>query len=127
LLKTRLLATVEIRLNDEEVQSMDAKDTDKKGSWSDDEFDYDLLNSSQEESEVQVTKSKGPHPSKCDCIDCELLKIGKQETQVMKGVECLQRSGCDCVECDDCDILHGFVEGKPQGIREMMRKTSLSL
>jgi len=122
-----VLATVEIRLNDEEVQSMDAKDTDKKGSWSDDEFDYDLLNSSQEESEVQVAKSKGPHPSKCDCIDCELLKIGKQETQVMKGVECLQRSGCDCVECDDCDILHGFVEGKPQGIREMMRKTSLSM
>jgi len=120
-----VLATVEIRLDDEGAQNMDAKDDEKKGSWSDDEFDYDLLNSSQEDSEV-VSKSKDPHPLKCDCIDCELLKIGKEESNVMKGVECLHKAGCDCVECDDCDILHGFVEGEPHGIREMMRKTSLT-
>jgi len=120
-----VLASVEIQLSDEVAQNMDAKDAEKKGSWSDDEFDYDLLNSSQEDSEV-VSKSKDPHPPKCDCIDCELLNIGKDESNGMKGVECLRKAGCDCVECDDCDILHGFVEGEPHGIREMMRETSLT-
>ena len=24
---------------------------------------------------------------------------------------------CDCADCDDVDYLHGFVDGKPYGIK----------
>jgi len=96
-----VLASVEIRIGDTEMEKEDSKEVEKEGGWSDEDFDYDLLNDSQEDSEVHkaVEKGKvadGPHPA-----------------------------GCDCVDCDDCDVLHGYVQGKPQGIREMMRQNSI--
>jgi len=123
-----VVAAVEIKINEKELENAQPNFEEKKGCWSDDEFDYDLLNSSQEDSEV--SKVEVPHPAKCNCIDCELLKIGKEESEVLKGVqdeiEGPHRPACDCVDCDDCDVLHGYVEGKPQGIREMMRQNIIS-
>merc|ERR1712142_145642 len=105
-----VVAAVEIKINKKELENAQPNFEEKKGCWSDDEFDYDLLNSSQEDSEVS--------------------KIGKEESEVLKGVqdeiEGPHRPACDCVDCDDCDVLHGYVEGKPQGIREMMRQNIIS-
>lgn len=97
-----VLASVEIRIGDTEMEKEDSKEVEKEAGWSDEDFDYDLLNDSQEDSvhkaveKGKVATCDGPHPA-----------------------------GCDCVDCDDCDVLHGYVQGQPQGIREMMRQNSI--
>jgi len=99
-----VLAKVENRIGEREVERISDQDDEEKAGWSDEEFDYDLLNDSQEETGVsegtkenKLPRSDSPHPT-----------------------------GCDCVECDDCDVLHGYVEGHAQGIREMMKQNSIS-
>jgi len=113
---------------DEKPPTQDEEE--KKAGWSDDDFDYDLLDDSQEEenedknsrkaSEGNLTKKEklvsipvALHPSGCDCVDCDVLY----------GPHLV---GCDCVDCDDCDVLHGYVDGRAQGIKEMMRQNSVS-
>jgi len=50
----------------------------------------------------------------------ENLRIFQNNTNAQE-VEFLGHGvGCDCVECDEVDYLHGFVQGRPYGIREMM-------
>jgi hypothetical protein len=39
---------------------------------------------------------------------------GKKEVQ---GGEAEHGHACDCVDCDDVDFLHGFVDGEPFGIK----------
>eukprot|EP00090_Calanus_glacialis_P004498 TRINITY_DN13368_c0_g1_i7.p1 TRINITY_DN13368_c0_g1~~TRINITY_DN13368_c0_g1_i7.p1 ORF type:complete len:1117 (-),score=406.66 TRINITY_DN13368_c0_g1_i7:107-3457(-) len=95
-----VVAAIEIRIDETELEEA-TRDEEKNGGWSDDEFDYDLLNDSQEEIEERESKENEP------------LKPGSPHPP-----------GCDCVDCDDCDVLHGYMSGKAQGIREMMRQNS---
>jgi len=111
--ESTVLAAVEIQINTpiiEEESTVQVVEANKAAGWSDDEFDYDLLNDSQEDVD-QTKEKKQPSPSK--------------HVPMMKD-QGVHPYGCDCVDCDDCDVLHGYVSGKAQGIREMMRQNSIS-
>ena len=47
-----------------------------------------------------------------DRVDvCDELPTGPLNESTEHGMD------CDCADCDDVDYLHGFVDGKPYGIK----------
>eukprot|EP00092_Neocalanus_flemingeri_P021157 GFUD01022931.1.p1 GENE.GFUD01022931.1~~GFUD01022931.1.p1 ORF type:complete len:1136 (-),score=340.84 GFUD01022931.1:94-3501(-) len=103
-----VLAAVEIQIGDTVVEESPIQYNieEKKAGWSDDEFDYDLLNDSQED---EITEKN--------------VKLISKPVPMSVSPHL---AGCDCVDCDDCDVLHGYVSGEAQGIKEMMRQNSLT-
>merc|ERR1712059_90212 len=129
----------------------------------DDDFDYSLLDSTQEEEGGEIIQQDGSNDQveasmedlfrgsdmeqKGDLIDMSTMektdmeekedrhKIVPEEQEHHQKTDTEEEDqhrktdakeeehphGCDCVQCDDCDVLHGFMDGGPCGIREMMK------
>jgi len=64
-------------------------------------------------------KTVDVHALTSDKEDCEVVATSAVDESSLPP-DFRHGRGCDCVECDDVDYLHGFLNNKPFGIKEMM-------
>ncbi len=79
--------------------------------------DSEELAADTDELRADIEERLAEADQKADCEE-ESHHNGQEQAAEEKDMDDMEHGpSCDCLDCDDADFLHGFVDGEPWGIK----------